>query len=360
MQKNDNVYSFFMSAITPKGFVSNLKDLDNPEIYRKCYLVKGGAGSGKSTLIKSAAAILGSDNAPCEFIHCSLDPSSLDGAIFHRSGITFADATAPHIIEPRFPSVFEEVVSLYECFDEKILLNYKSEIIRETEHKKTLLNRIESYVRAAGMLLSSNEEISSRCLNSEKLSNYITRLCMREFKKQSGKKGRAHNRYLSTLTSNGIVVFSDTALKLCNKIYTVNDENGAVSGIIMDAVGRMAVSAGYDIYLCRCPMSSNGRIDHILIPELSLGFLTSNKFHPIEIENAKIIRSARFINKEKQNEYAFRLNFQRKAAKELLKEGAQLVGECLKTHKGIEGLYSIGADNLKRQKIFDKTLSQFL
>lgn len=360
MQKNDNVCNFFMSAITPKGFVSNLSDLANEEIYRKCYLIKGGAGSGKSTLIKSASSILAADNAHCEVIHCSLDLSSLDGAIFSRSRITFADATAPHIIEPRYPSAFEEVVSLYECFDEKILSDYKSEIIKETEQKKALLKRVESYVRAAGMLLSSNEEIASRCISTDKLSNYITRLCMREFKKQSGGKGRVFNRYLSALTSNGIVVFSDTAQKLCDKIYTVCDDNGAVSGIIMEAVSRMALSAGFDVYLCKCPLSLNGRIDHILIPELSLGFLTSNKFHPLEMDNAKMIRSARFLNKEKQNEYAFRLNFQRKAAKELLKEGAALLGECLKTHKSIERLYSIGVDNVKRQEIFDKTLSQFL
>ena len=55
---NENIYHFFMSAYTPNGFVSHFNELNNPQKYKRAYLIKGGTGSGKSTLIKKAAAEL--------------------------------------------------------------------------------------------------------------------------------------------------------------------------------------------------------------------------------------------------------------------------------------------------------------
>ena len=48
--------SFFMGANSPAGFVSLFDDLYNPKGTRRCYIIKGGPGTGKSRLMKKIAA----------------------------------------------------------------------------------------------------------------------------------------------------------------------------------------------------------------------------------------------------------------------------------------------------------------
>lgn len=355
MLKNNNTYRFFGSALTVKGFVSFLNELKES----KTVLIKGGAGSGKSTFIKKAVATLSNDGKT-ELICCSFDKNSLDGAILKNKSISFIDATPPHNVEPRLSSVNEDVVSLYDFFDSNKLLLQKDRILKIKGEEDAFKSHAQSLVRAAGMLLSSNESISARALDTQKLSNYTARLCMREIKHPLDKKGRVNNRFLTALTENGVLAFTDTATKLCSRIYVVEDNLGVVSGIILDSLCKTATQMGYDVYACRCPMSLTSRIDHLFIPELSLGFMTSNKFHPVSVEAYKIIRSSRFLDKEKLKAYSHRTKFQQKAARELLKEASSALSLSLKKHIELEEFYINACDYKGREEYLNKKLAAYL
>ncbi len=355
---SENIYHFFMSAATPSGFVTNFSELTDETRYQKAYLIKGGPGSGKSTLIKKAATVMGKKQGAVELIHCSADVSSMDAAVFHHSKTTILDATAPHVVNPAIPGVFERMVSLYDCFDNKKLKEFEPEIRRAKEAEEMCRKRFESLYRAAGMLLSSNESIAARCIDADKLSNFIARLCMRELKKPEAENSELRRRYLSSLTKDGVFVFTDTAEKLCDRLLVLQDDNGAVAGIILEGMCAAALSMGHTVYSCPCPMSRSGRIEHLFIPELRLGFMTSNKFHPIKLPAAKIIHTSRFIDKERMREYSFRASFQRRAARELLKEAAVFLNERLSAHQRLEEFYVKSCDFVAREALFDAVLSE--
>lgn len=354
---NENTYQFFMSAYTPNGFVSHFNELNNPQKYKSSYLIKGGVGSGKSTLIKKAVAHLKDSAEYTELIHCSLDPSSLDGAIFGEK-LTVLDATPPHHIEPKLPGVYERMISLYDCFDNKKLSVMEKEIVKLKSAEEIYKSRTQSFIRAAGLLLSSNESIAARCINTEKLSNFISRLCLRELKSPKTYRGEVRKRFLSTLSSDGVFMFTDTAKKLCERLFVIDDPNGAVSGIILGSILSSATQMGHTVYACACPMSKNSRIEHLFIPELSLGFMTSNKFHPINIDSYKTIHTARFVDKEAMQKYSARAGFQRKAARELLKEAAIFVKMQKEAHASLEEYYINSCDTEKREKLISKILEE--
>ncbi len=352
----NTTYNFFMSAVTSNGFNSYFPELTDEEKYKTVYLIKGGAGSGKSTLIKKAAEKMDGKNKNAELIFCSADPQSLDAAILCDK--TIIDATAPHIIEPTLSGAFENVVSLYSCFDNSRLMENREKMKEAAEEEIINISRAESFIRAAGMLLLSNESVAARCINTDKLSGFIARFCMREIKKNNGKVGEIKNRYLSTLCDKGVFIFTDTAKKLCSRFYIIEDESGAVSGIILDEILRKAVSMGYCVYRCTCPISKSRRTEHIFIPELSLGIMTSNKFHPIFIEGAKVVRASRFLIKEKIRNYSHRTSFQQKAARSLLLEASVFLKKRLEAHKKLEEFYALACDNDMRNKLFEKTLKE--
>lgn len=113
--------SFFMAANSGKGFFSLFDEIHSPREGWKLYVIKGGPGTGKSSLMKKIAEISEEKGYFCERIFCSSDPDSLDGVVIPALKVSIADGTSPHIIEPKYPGVSEKIINLGECWDEKIL-----------------------------------------------------------------------------------------------------------------------------------------------------------------------------------------------------------------------------------------------
>ena len=97
------VRRYFLGANTGKGFVSLYEEFCKPESGNFLYVIKGGPGCGKSTAMKQAAREGLRRQQPMEIIHCSSDPSSLDGVLFPEQGKALYDGTAPHTIDLPFP-----------------------------------------------------------------------------------------------------------------------------------------------------------------------------------------------------------------------------------------------------------------
>ena len=72
---------YFLGANSPQGFYSLYDQLICPEQARAIYILKGGPGCGKSTLMRRVGALAEQAGVPVEYIICSGDPASLDGVI---------------------------------------------------------------------------------------------------------------------------------------------------------------------------------------------------------------------------------------------------------------------------------------
>ena len=118
MAKN---FASFLGANTPQGFISFFDELYNPYENCRAYIIKGGPGTGKSTLMKKVCAEAESRGYAVEKVYCSSDPDSLDGLIVPEVGVSIADGTSPHTLEPRFPGACENIINLGECWDKDSL-----------------------------------------------------------------------------------------------------------------------------------------------------------------------------------------------------------------------------------------------
>ena len=90
---------FYLGANSPTGFYSshmNQVPETSPEQAETIYILKGGPGCGKSSLMRRVAQAMEEKGASVEYIACSGDPDSLDAVVFPALNTAIVDGTAPH------------------------------------------------------------------------------------------------------------------------------------------------------------------------------------------------------------------------------------------------------------------------
>ena len=108
---NSHIVSRFFGTSTPTGLVDFIPELTAG---LRRFLIKGRAGSGKSTLMRAVLAKAVELGYDADVYYCSLDPKSLDMVVIPELNFCIFDATAPHEYEPSFAA--DEVVDTYQEF----------------------------------------------------------------------------------------------------------------------------------------------------------------------------------------------------------------------------------------------------
>ena len=92
---------YFLGSNSAAGFFSLYDQLIDLEQARRVYILKGGPGCGKSTLMGMVGQNMEEMGTTVEYILCSGDPDSLDGVVFPELGVALVDGTAPQGSGPK-------------------------------------------------------------------------------------------------------------------------------------------------------------------------------------------------------------------------------------------------------------------
>ncbi len=336
--------AFFLGANTPGGFYSLFDELCDPADGWRLYIIKGGPGTGKSTLLKKIAAEADRRGLYCERIHCSSDPASLDGVIVPSLKLSAADGTAPHVLEPKYPGVCETLVDLGAFRNDARLRENAEEIIRLTEENRAAHLSCTRFLNAAGYAEKDLVKLAAGALDMEKTQAFASHLCRRELGAGAGGSAAVRRRFLSAFTPGGVHVFYGTAETLCERQIVLADEFGLAAAVIVETLCAAALEAGYSVIRCLCPLSPESKTDHILIPELSLGVFTSNARHPFSFENERRVQCARFMNAAELRAHRNRLHFIARARAEMLDAALERLRGAKALHDRLEEYYTAAMD----------------
>ncbi len=350
---------FFLGANTPQGFVSRFDQLADRQAGWREFVIKGGPGTGKSTLMRRIAEKAQGRCQGIELIHCSSDVDSLDGVILQDVKTSIADGTSPHVIEPKFPGAFEQLVDLSSCWDQEQLFQDRGEIIPLTERISRRHEHCCRLLGAAGSLLSDSYRIALEATDVEKAVRAAGRIARLEFRRGPQTKGRESVRFLSCVSNKGQVFFHETVQTLCDRVYLLEDLYGASSRLILKALRAAALEAGWDVISCYCPLSPYEKLEHLMIPDLRLGFFTANDAHRPNVAVQRVVRSRRFTDPDQLRRNKKRLTFNRKASAQLLDSAGQLLGEAKQLHDQLEGFYVRAMDFGLAGQVFDRTLDHY-
>ncbi|NLP26116.1 MAG: ATPase [Clostridiales bacterium] len=328
-----NKQLYFLGSTSPIGYQTNFFHLINKKNYFT-YILKGGPGTGKSTLMNKIASEF--DDRNLELFYCSTDISALDAVIINDIKTIIVDGTTPHVFDPIYPAVSQEIVNLGEFWDRDKMSPHKEAIIHCTDENLKCHSRAKRYVRAFASLNSNIYSIAYNYILNDKLDGFINRLVHKLFPKGDKKLRGMEFRHISAFTSKGYLT---QPIPDDYKIYTLNDDYFAGSDYFLKSVSDIALDRGLKIILSECAALSNNIYEHMLIPELRIAFISCNFFNKLELDCEKAINFNRFYDKESLSSRKQKIAFDKKACLELANEASSAITTSNGIHNKLEEYY---------------------
>ena len=345
----ENIKKYFLGANSSEKFVSHFGDCYLAEQDFRVYIIKGGPGTGKSSLLKRIGAKALDKGLTVDLCPCSSDPDSLDGLILPQLKTVLLDGTAPHVVEPKYPGVCEEIVNLGEFWDAEKLKANKEKILLMSAENKLYHKKASAYLSALGVIMRENLALQKSAADIKKITNFADALCKKHLKPK-GFYGSEQVRFLSAITPKGVVSFPKTIEDTCKNLVIIKDNKGFISSLICEAFRKNALSCGFDIISYKSPFLPSYIYEHIVIPELSLAVVTENSYVSFDTKFRRI-HSRRFTDNNVLSRFKNHLLFNKKMGTELLKGAVSTLKLAKLSHDKLESFYIDAMDFSKTETL---------
>ena len=311
---------YFSGSNSGDGFHNYFDGVVPPwERVTRYFMIKGGPGVGKSTLMKRVAAKSEEAGEEVERFYCSGDPDSLDAVRLVKRGIVFADATSPHTMDPKYPGAVEEIVNLGEHIDRNRIVRYREEVEALTRKNSLCYRRGYAFLRAAKALEEERYREIKDCVNMEKIAGKA-----KEIGERIGTEEERQSRrlFLDALSCKGRVSFAKNHCE-GNRIYRVL---GAEKDVITDLLAKAIRHDRKELFCCPlCPQ----HVKHLLLREQEV-FLTTEGG-----TDGTLLITSEFLKRD-----CHRLVKRYDGEARRLEEEAMLCFEdCKQVHDALESIY---------------------
>ena len=262
------------------------------------------------------------------------------------------------MVEPKYPGVVERYVNLGDCYDSSALRQIKGEIIASMQGYQACYGRAYRCLTAVAQIGEDMRALlETPCLDA-KIAKRARGILSRELKKTGAEPGRAVQRFLGGITWKGLLCHFDTADALCKRIYELSDTYGLAHGLLTQlAAGAMA--EGHDVVVCPSPLYPD-RMEHLLIPSLSLAFLSTTAALSYEKRPYRRIHLDAMADPELLRRNKARLKFSRKVSAALIEEAVESLAQAKAMHDALEALYNPHVDFERVYRMADTITGELL
>lgn len=278
------VRHYFPGNNTPKGFFSYYSYILGQREANKIICIKGGPGTGKSTFLKRVGTILEHQGVDIDYLHCSADANSLDGILLPEKKIAFIDGTSPHIIDPITPGAVDEIVNFGEFWNDEEINKEKDKIITYNEECSHWYKFAYNYLQAAKSVSNSLSMIREEGIDVSEVYKLASDIIFHEYKQFdiSINAGKVKKFFATGITPSGCENMIHSLLHSMRSVYLIDSPVGYQNQSFMRVMLDGAVYRGFDVEAYYCPMNPEHKIEHLIIPELGLAFVTTNCWHDVE------------------------------------------------------------------------------
>ncbi|MBU8880978.1 PRK06851 family protein [Bacillus sp. FJAT-29790] len=271
------IKNYFAGGNTARGFYSlydsNLQGLE------RLFILKGGPGTGKSSLMKAIGSEWVDKGYDLEFLHCSSDNASIDGIIIPALKVGIVDGTAPHVIEPKAPGAIEEYVNLGVAWDSEALSEEKEKILQLNQEISQKFETAYSKLADALKIHDIWEKIYIENMDFRKADQLTNKFLQTFFGNMNlNKQSDIRHRFLGAATPVGAVDFVPNLTEGIPKRYFIKGRAGSGKSTMLKKIAAEAEKRGFDLEVYHCGFDPHS-LDMLIIRELGLAIFDSTSPH---------------------------------------------------------------------------------
>lgn len=333
LKRTETPNEYFAGMNTGHGFVGIYDELINENLLNRVYIIKGSAGSGKSTLMRKIADAAEGTGHTVDRYFCSSDPDSLDCILIEKK-LAVLDGTSPHSREMAYPGAVSQIIDLTKFGDADMLTRRKSEIIKASIRKREAFDTVYSLLGNAEMLQKERASAVESVINIEKADRYILRL-IRPLGKPDNKSLRS-KYILRSIGMKGRVRL-DTLEKHADTVYAVSDVFGSAY-TFMNRLCEHLLKNGHSIVTSPDVVSPSSICD-VYLPDYSVLFT-------LEASDRadRTINMSRFVDRERLNSVKGLVKLSVKCSRALIDEAVESLKEASEHHFTLERIYGEAMD----------------
>lgn len=347
--------NYYAGGNTAKGFVhffeSNFQDLE------RLFILKGGPGTGKSSMIKSIGNEWREKGYDLEWIHCSSDAESLDAVIISELKVGIVDGTNPHALEPQYPGVVDEYVDLGVAWNRDQLLKQKDEIINMT---KKVSEGFQAAYRSFGEGLKEHDKLEEIYISQMDFNraNKLTSEWIQKLIQIPSKQGRGitKHRFLGASTPVGPVDFVENITENLETRYFIKGRAGTGKSTMLKKIVEAAEHRGYDTEVYHCGFDPDS-LDMVVVRELDFAIFDStapHEYFPSKTKDYIIDLYKEAVATGTDEKYSDRIYETTRKYKEKMNKGIQQLAETKEIRDRLEKIYIEAMDFTIVNEIRDK------
>lgn len=323
--------AYFLGGASPTGFSTSFWT-EHSGYYG--YYLKGGPGTGKSTLMKRIAADFAGEDISCW--HCASDPHSLDAVVLEERGIFIADATAPHESGTQLPYVTGETVDLAEGLSPLTLRENRTEIIRLLQENTAAHCQVRRGLSGILEMESMISDAAAPAVQREKLAGFAARFGRRLLPKASGSQGCIFSRQSMALTPDGIIRYLPDGFDL----MLVHDPMRVAGEMFLKQLAESAAEAGTVCEVTRSLTRPEQPPVMLIFPALRFAVVTvTDAAAPDLPASVSCIKMQRFYDAAVLRKHRSLIRFSSKTAAQTEQKVTALLAEALCIHDQLESYY---------------------
>lgn len=355
---NSSIHAF-AGANTSEGFYSFFDYIIDNDKAKKIICLKGGPGTGKSSLMKKISKFFEDEGFLIEYFHCSSDTDSLDSIVIKDIGVCLVDGTAPHIRDPKNPGIIDEILNLGNYWDETSILPYKNEILGVNDEISDSFKKAYRYLKSAKYIHENWSYYNSKSINYTKLNKLEQELKNNIIpNKDYTNPGSLKRRFATAFSPQGIVTYADSLSKRCKNIYVLNGGPGTFKSHVLQNIGTEAYKQGYNVEFYHDTLIPS-RIEHLMIPDLNAAILTSNEVNNKTFEGQQFYMD-NILDLSVLNKYRTEIDENKKLFKEILDKALKSLKEFKSLHDKLEQYYINSMNFECINSVTNTLINQFL
>ncbi len=337
--------AYFAASNSCLGFHSYYEHCFRHRVDR-LYCIKGGPGTGKSTLMRRAARRAEALGWRVEYYYCSSDANSLDAVLLFgdRGSIGLLDATPPHPMELVLPGVEEDILDLGRFWDSRALSLHHDEVLRLNEQKSAAYRDAYRWLRSAGEASSVLRDGAQSCLNEAKLARTARRLMQNSTVKP--KEERQIRVALSDSIGMTGRVRLDSYLRAAERVCLIEDYLDSAY-VLMQELESLASENRQSMRLSYHPVLPD-RIDTIFLPGTQTVFSVCDASQTgilkCRFPHSRVLEMRRMIKAEPLREYRGQLRQAQKLREMLIDRATDSLRRVGDAHFKLEEIYISAMD----------------